>query len=712
MTHVTPTWQALADCFGVRTIYQNDRREDVHVSLDTVRSVLRGLGVDATTETHAKEALKHRRVAVAERGLEAVVVSWDGGPARFSLTLPTGSTAQVAHCTVQLENGETRKHDLKLSDAEHSDWLRVSPLNSVEHWGEFTTRYPVLPGELPVGYHRLTVEAGGHEFHATLISAPSRSYAPEKQLRDWGVFIPLYSVRSEGNWGAGDYSDLERLAQWAGEQGASFTGTLPILPNYLDQPFDPSPYSPLSRVFWNEFYIDVTRLPDLAAAPEAQQLLASDEFRKEVQALRGTDLIEYRGIMQAKCKVLMAVSNAILAAEGPRYRELLEWSEADPIRHDYAQFRAATEHFGTAWPQWGEAQRGGRLTEADYDRHVWFYYLYAQHAALSQVEAVGKTADAAGSGLYLDLPIGVRPDAFDVWRDPRSFVASCYAGAPPDSVFTKGQNWGFAPLDPFGIRESGYAHVREFLHHHMGPAKWLRLDHGMSLHRLYWIPQELGAAHGAYVNYFHDDYYAVMSLESHRHETVVIGENLGTVPAEVYEGMERHELRQMFVVEYELLGYHENVLRPVVEKALASLNTHDMPPFAAWWAGDDIADRHDLGLMNDEQRDAEQRERIVLRDRIAKWLHDKGDLATADPDEAAVAAVIDGLQKFLAESSAEALLVSLEDMWEEVLSQNVPGTWQERPNWKRRARRTLEEFTADAGIRERLGRIDAARKSG
>src|SRR5439155_26735564 len=104
---------------------------------------------------------------------------------------------------------------------------------------------------LPFGYHRV------HAKDATtlVVSAPERCYEGVRG-RTWGVFLPLYALRTARDWGCGDLSDLTALLEWTQGLGGSVVGTLPMLAAFLDDPFERSPYSPFSRMFWNELYVD------------------------------------------------------------------------------------------------------------------------------------------------------------------------------------------------------------------------------------------------------------------------------------------------------------------------------------------------------------------------------------------------------------------------------------------------------------------------
>ena len=110
-----------------------------------------------------------------------------------------------------------------------------------------------------------------------------------------------------------------------------------------------------------------------------------------------------------------------------------------------------------------------------------------------------REARRRGPGLYLDLPLGVHGSSYDVWRQRDLFAREASAGAPPDAFFTKGQNWGFPPLQPERLRERGYDYLIDCLRHHLEHAGILRLDHVMQLHRLFWIPRGMDASGGVYV---------------------------------------------------------------------------------------------------------------------------------------------------------------------------------------------------------------------
>jgi 4-alpha-glucanotransferase len=235
----------------------------------------------------------------------------------------------------------------------------------------------------------------------------------------------------------------------------------------------------------------------------------------------------------------------------------------------------------------------------------------------------------------------------------------------------------------------------------------LRFDHVMGLHRLYWAPNGQSAAHGAYVSYPAEEFYAILSIESHRHRAVMVGENLGTVPPEVNRSLKRHSVAGMFVGQYEFRPPPGPVLRTAPAAAVASLNTHDMPPFEAWLEGLDIADRRELGLLKKAEVPRELRARKKIVRRLIKML---SSVRRLSDNGTGVGAVARALLAHLASGPAQWELVNLEDLWSETLSQNVPGTSTERINWRRKTRLSLEQIKRDPAVREQLRLVHRLRK--
>jgi len=303
--------------------------------------------------------------------------------------------------------------------------------------------------------------------------------------------------------------------------------------------------------------------------------------------------------------------------------------------------------------------------------------------------------------------LGVHPDGYDVWREREIFMPDISAGAPPDAVFTKGQNWRFPPLHPEKIREQGYRYIIACLRHHLRCASILRIDHVMGLHRLFCIPKGLEAEHGVYVYYQAEELYAILALESHRHKAIIVGEDLGTVPSYVRPAMRRHDLHRMYVVHYELASDLRRGLPPVSSNSVASLNTHDMPPFAAFWQGLDIEERRRIGLLDKAGVKEEKNRLLSMKRALVTFLQDRDWLQGAEND---IAAVLKACLSFLAASRARIVLINLEDLWLETHPQNIPSTRKEYPNWRRRTQYTFEQFCQLPQVVDTLLTVNELRK--
>ncbi|MCS7051991.1 MAG: 4-alpha-glucanotransferase, partial [Thermomicrobium sp.] len=243
--------------------------------------------------------------------------------------------------------------------------------------------------------------------------------------------------------------------------------------------------------------------------------------------------------------------------------------------------------------------------------------------------------------------------------------------------------WGFPPLHPERVREDGYRYVRAVLAHHLGAARLLRIDHVMGFHRLYWVPQGASGRDGVYVRYPAEEYYAVLAIESHRARCAVAGEDLGTVPPSVRSAMARNRLLRLWVLPFER---RDGEFTPPPPLAVASLDTHDLPPFATLW---------------DEWSPEVQRSVIA-------WLTENGYLRPgATPD---LATIVQAFLRFLGTSEAAVVLVNLEDLWGERLPHNRPGTGLEEPNWRRLSQRGLSSFFRDPAVVQLLRTLDRSRR--
>ncbi|MGZ4975028.1 MAG: 4-alpha-glucanotransferase, partial [Limisphaerales bacterium] len=437
----------------------------------------------------------------------------------------------------------------------------------------------------------------------------------------------------------------------------------------------------------------------------AQKLVNSVSFQSQIKKFQKSSCVNYFWEMALRRKVLELLAEFFFSKPSARRNVFDRYLSAHPRLRDYASFRATTESRKTSWHNWLVRLREGPLRAGDYSETAARYHQYVQWIAQEQMNDVLDTCRKSDVKFYLDLPLGVNPDGYDVWREKQNFVSGVNAGAPPDIFFTRGQDWGFAPLHPQTIRENHYRHVLDVLRFQMKHTGLLRLDHVMSLYRLYWIPQQFPASEGVYVHYPLEELCALLNLESHRNRTVLVGENLGTVPPEVNAAMQQNHLRQMYVVQTELRPDPKRALSQPGQRMVASLNTHDMPPFAAFLDGSDIDHQVTLGLINDAKSNHQQRRKAVAA--LEKFLRRKHLLKAK---KATAWELLRGCLHFLARSKAEVVLVNLEDLWREHVPQNIPGTGSEQPNWRHKACLKLESIINSPKIKELLAEVDSQRR--
>jgi 4-alpha-glucanotransferase len=693
----------LAHLYGVQTVYSDVSHHRRRASVEALLAVLRSLGAPIVTLNDVPSAWREQQQELWQRPLEPVAVAWAGEPPIIKVRLPStvADAVLVGHLT--LENGERQRWEWRGAD------MPVVESAEVEGAHYVVKQLPLSNG-LPWGYHRFTLELPGSHQETLIVVAPSKAYLPseEKDNHIWGVFLPLYALQTQRSWGSGDFSDLEAMMTWCAEIGSRVVATLPLLPTFLgDGGFEPSPYLPVSRLLWNEFYLDITRVPELDKCQTVQALLSSSAFQKELKALRSLPLVDYHRQMALKRQVLEQLCQCLSDESSHRLQALMHFAEANPLVAEYACFRATGEKQGAPWQSWPQRLREGVLKEGDYNEKNRRYHLYVQWLAQQQIQALSEMAHEKGVQLYLDLPLGVHPDGYDVWRERDVFAGDASTGAPPDAVFTKGQNWGFPPLHPERIRQQGYRYFIAYLRHHLWHSGILRIDHVMGLHRLFWIPRGLEASHGIYVRYPTEELYAILALESHRNKTVIVGEDLGTVPREVRPTMTRHGLNNMYVLHYELASNPGTALRRLPSNSVASLNTHDMHPFAAFWQGLDIKQRLEFGLLDKTKAQRENKDRRAIKKVLVNFLQEKGWIRQTKVD---AYTALKACLASLSISQARVVLVNLEDLWLETQPQNIPSTKDEYPNWQRKARYSFETFCQMSQVIDTLRMIDHLRK--
>ncbi len=636
----------LADLVGILPHYHDLSGIEHETPMETYRAILDAMLLPSDT---AKEQADRIEAADAERPLPDTVV------VTAAEDVYLGAAHPVGEWTLSLEDGSSRgghaEHDLAL-------------------------------GALPIGYHIFICRG----FETLVISAPR--HAPllsdmTARQRTWGVTGAIYALRSERNAGVGDFEDLARTGEIWAEKGADFIGVNPLHAlGWSMTGF--SPYSPTYRKFLNTAHIALDKLPGYS--PGVEVMAAMD-------AARGAGDIDYAAVDKIMKMALPAAFEAFRAQAAP---DLVAAFEAFRSAHDvslelFGVFEAISAMHGANPDDWPLELRSPNspdvavFAEAHADEVA--LHIYLQWIADRQLADVAGRLSGAGMsiGLYADLAVGVRPDAAEPWARPDIFARGVSLGVPPDAFNPGGQVWGLAPINPDGLAKARYLPLIETLRAVMRHAGMIRIDHAIGLMRCFWVPE--GGLPGAYVQSPLDILLAIVRLEAHRQNCIVIGEDLGVVPDGLRHALYESGLYGVSVLQFERENdgsFRKPEHCPV--RALASFGTHDTPTFAGYWKGADIETRQALGQFDETGAGHAQDGRAWDRHTFLVGLRDAGMLPEGcDPDQPQVdpdPVLSLSMHAQLARSASEIVAVQIDDALGSDRQPNFPGTTTEYPNWR------------------------------
>ena len=694
--------QKLAKFVGIQDEIPTRDGKQQGISDHTRRSLLKSMGVHAEDEEQAKASLLALEDSGWKRPLLPVLVTQGkdrvvcvpvcllegSGAVRWSLTLE--DKRKLA--------GEAQFEDLELVNERNLNGRLIQRRNLR------------LDDRIPDGYHDLRL--GDHEEICRLIVTPGTCWLPDCEQdsrRLWGLATQVYLLRSEHNWGIGDYSDLRKLVELGSEEGADIIGVNPLHAMFLDRPGDASPYSPSDRLLLNVLNIDIDEVPELACAAEARGLISSDSFQAKLQDCRDAALVDYEKVAALKLPVLKLLFDVFeTVGNGEWIHEFKQFhDERRDVLDRSCRYQALRMYLAETDPTFRESQEMpqqyrdagasgleefGRI-EAKRIR----FQLWLQWTADRQLRKVQDAAAEMKIGLYRDLAVGSHASGAEAWTSPELFARDVRIGAPPDQFNPAGQNWGLPPLNPQAMQRDAYTSFTDLLRANMRYAGALRIDHVMALRRLYWIPANGETKDGAYVFYPIEDLVGIIALESQRNHCLVIGEDLGGVPDGFRERMAEANILSYRVLSFERgeETFHAPHHYPYLGLSVAG--NHDLPTLPGWLSGEDIDLREKLGLFPDadgpqEARAMRKRDRTALLTTFRKegLLAGETDIQPADFCHAA--------HEFLARTRSLLAIVQLDDLMHEPEQVNVPGTSTENPNWRRKLSRTLEQLESDKSL--------------
>lgn len=616
----------------------------------------------------------------------------------------------------------------------HFPLVAVNEISEIE----FHCYQVQFQSDLPLGYHQLDVFEAGNEEPLTsmsLIITPTSCFTPKEMLEGkkiWGTSVQLYCIKSENNWGIGDFSDLKVLLKNTADHGGDFIGLNPIHALSPAQPNNASPYSPSSRKWLNILYSDLTNIDEFKKNQAIQDRVNSSDVQAQLTRLRDTQWVDYAGVTALKLDVLRSLF-AILNNGSTSSKKRLQAFEQYVARkgesllhqasYDALQFKFLAEDATLwGWPVWPEAFQSFQSEEVqawiEAEKNEVLFWSYCQWVAELQLEEADQLAKSLGMtlGIYRDLAVGVAKGSAEIWANHDLYCEQISIGAPPDVLGPLGQSWGLPPISPDQMYQTGYQPFNELLQANMSHCGALRIDHVMALLRLWWVPDNETAEAGAYIYYPVQDLLNLLALESQRNECLVIGEDLGTVP----EGIDVL-LKESGVYSYKVFFFEQakdgGFISPAdyQQQAMATLSTHDMPTIKGYWHCDDLHLGKTLGLYPDPQvLDNLMKNRIHAKQQILDSLRGHGNLPDNYPHDAMQAgmnqALNFALQTHLAKGESALLSLQLEDFLEMGEPVNVPGTSDEYRNWQRKLSQNIEQLFSNEQIKVLLEDLTNARK--
>lgn len=716
---------------GIETHYVDAWGKPATIAEASKAKLLEVLGYDTSNDAAMETQLAEEAENFWVTKLDPVSVFRSEDEIQIALRLPIEQANDKLALTVTTEQNEVLKHVFVPVD---ENLVNAGELAGVEFHEYLIT----LPFELDLGYHDLALtKARGKKPLASsrLIVAPKACYIPdaiEKGKKIWGLSVQLYCVRSASNWGIGDFSDLGLLVEKAASEGADFIGLNPIHALYPANADSCSPYGPSSRRWLNYLYIDVSAIAGYQ--DESVQTLVQDStFQQKLQHARDVEYVDYATVAELKLSALTAVfdvySKQYLQSDTAEKAAFEQFIEAGGESLDMLCVYDAIQESLKAEdkPAWGWPVFPESLNEyhkpdvkafAKANAERVRFYQFLQWQAAEQLKQASDKADQAGMqiGLYRDLAVGVSEGSAEIWGNRDLYCTEASVGAPPDILGPLGQNWGLPPMDPRKLYEQQYQPIIDLFASNMESSGALRIDHVMALLRLWWVVKGDHAKDGGYVYYPVDDLLAILALESHRHQSLVIGEDLGTVPDEIREQLADngvYSYRVFFFEQAEDGGFFSPSHYPV--QSMSTLTTHDMPTLIGFWHCLDLELGKELGLYpTDEILSVLYQDRHENKQAILDTLHGHhsvDDSVGRDVNYTGMSKNLNyGMQIHMAGGSSALLSLQLEDWLQMDKPVNIPGTFTEYPNWRRKLSRNLEEIFADQEIMQLAHQLTSRRQ--
>lgn len=570
-------------------------------------------------------------------------------------------------------------------------------------------------------YYDLKVKVGNKIYRSVLAVTPDSCYIPQvvEQQKVWGFAIQLYALRSKRNWGVGDFSDLAEFAKMCKRVGADVIGVNPLNVLNHDNPENASPYSSISRLFLNPIYIDVEKVTGFD-----KSLVDYDEIEK----IKQKENIDYTSIYNIKIKVLNYLYKQFVKdTKSKEFADYEKYCRAKGAElNDLATYQAICSEYKNKysnWQDWPKELQNPQSSavvkfQKEHSEKIGFFK-FLQYLAEKQLNEAQAEIKKLGLkiGLYRDLPVGLNKNSAELWGGHDLFIDKCGAGAPPDVFFPTGQKWCLGAFNPFSLKDLAYMPFIKILRAAMQGAGALRIDHVMSLMRLYIIPDD--SENGTYIYYNFDDMLGIVALESYLNKCMVVGESIGNVPdgfIEKIHGRGIYSLSVLWAERWDGCGDFK-LPRDFPRTAFCSVGTHDMPPLKMRWFGYDIETMYNLKMLSDEERinqykgrEDERRRLLGALDYAGVWPCDKPRQGDCLYGEGYPNGIMEAVEKYTSAGNCAVYLAQLEDIFDVEVLQNLPGTDEAtHPNWRRKLPIDMEDYEQNENFNRAIGCIKSSR---
>ncbi|MBR6356327.1 MAG: 4-alpha-glucanotransferase [Alphaproteobacteria bacterium] len=707
------TWEKLLEKIGVVKTYEDAAQNHKTYTADdeTLRQIVNCLGFELKNIDESAQLLQKLENKRWQYTLEPIYVV-RGGQKIFDAAVKIGEvdalTLSVLHNGQPIEVQYTQQI-VETKQIGRHEYARV----------QFTVISDMAPE-----YYEIELTSGGNIAHSVLAVTPEKCYVPEVLTRQklWGFAIQLYALTSARNWGVGDFTDLQNFALMCAKVGADVIGVNPLNVLFHDYPENASPYSSISRLFLNPIYIDVEKVAGYK--PEYIDAATLDYVRQ-------TTDIDYTAVYNLKMTALKKIFEKFVAKPQAReYQKFAKYcadagSDLDNLATFQAIYSAYHDKVFGGWRGWKkELQNPYSAAVAEFkkthEREILFFK-FLQYIAESQLQEVYQTIKECGLkiGLYRDLPVGLCKDSAELWAGNDLFIKDCGAGAPPDVFFPTGQKWCLGAFNPYRLKAAAYRPFIKILRAAMQGAGALRIDHVMSLMRLYIIPDK--SEDGTYVYYNFDDMLGIVALESYLNKCMVVGESIGNVPDGFIDKIHARGIYSLSVLWAERWNGGGDFKAPTdfPQSAFCSVGTHDMAPLKMRWFGYDIETMFKLKMLDEQERqnqyqgrEDERRRLLGALDWAGVWPQDKPRQCDCLFGEGYPNGLTEAVEAYASESNSAVYLAQLEDIFGVEVLQNLPGTDRDKhPNWRRKLPVKIEDYAQNDDFNRAVGIIRQKRKT-